>query len=398
MPARNRPPAGKPAGKPAPPARRPPPPPAPVVYHCRATIAAGLEAALKDELDDLGLKCTAEEGAVVFDASDAQLRLVHLWSRLAGRISVVLGRFNAGTLEQLGTGARRMPWARFVHPHQPLDLHFAARGSHLRLKDAVLKKVEHAVTDALRGPRIGGGRPPRTPVGILIRAEDEKVEISVDATGEPLHKRGWRQETAKAPLRENLAAAVLRLADWAPGEALVDPMCGSGTFSIEAAGIALRQPPGARRTFAFETWPGHDARAWAAEKAERSPALDLVAPIRGSDRDPGAIRASRANAARADVERRVAFDERSFADVVPPAETGLIVMNPPYGERIERGSGLAGMRAVGDVLAARWKGWRFAILLSDARLKSALKVPTEELASFSNGGIPVRLYAGIVPL
>jgi putative N6-adenine-specific DNA methylase len=363
----------------------------------RVGVAVGLEDALVEELTGLGLEGVAEEGAVVCRATPAQLRAVHLWSRLAARVSVVLGQFPAQTLEQLGAGVRRLDWAPFVHPHQPLDVHAAARASRLRMKEPVAKKVSHAIADALRGPRVAAGRPPRTPAGVLVRLVQDRAELSIDASGEPLHRRGWRLETAKAPIRENLAAAILHLAGWHPGEPLVDPMCGSGTFAIEAASVSLGIAPGAGRRFAFTDWPSHDARAWSREQPGGATPLDAAAPIWASDRDAGAVRATEANAARARVTARIRVQQLAFAHLQPPAPTGLVVCNPPYGERIARGAGAEGVRDLGVALRARWSGWRFAVLLADARLRGALGLENTELAGFSNGGIAVRLYGGTVP-
>jgi putative N6-adenine-specific DNA methylase len=355
-----------------------------------ATVAPGLEGALVDELTDLGLEPVLGVGMVSFGADVALIRRVCRWSRVASRAGAILGQFRASNLEQLGNAVRRLPWGAVARPHQKVDVHLAAQRSRL-MREAVPHKVEHAIEDALRGPRISAGRSPRDPVGVLVHVEEDSVEIQVDAAGDPLHKRGWRLETAKAPLRENLAAAVLRLAGWNPGEALVDPMCGSGTFGIEAAQIAMGIAPGGRRAFAFERWPAHDARAWAAEQVEAPVVLDREAAILAADRDGGAIRAAQGNAKRARVERRIRIEERAFADLAPPGPSGLVVVNPPYGERIERGAGPEAIRAFGGIFRERWAGWRLAILLPDPRWRKALGVETKEVATFSNGGLKVRL-------
>lgn len=354
----------------------------------------GLEPALADELAELGLRGRIEVGGVELPADARAMWAVHLHSRLAGRVWVRVARFGATQLEQLAAGVRRAPWSRWAHPRQPVEVRVASSGSRLRHREAIEKKVAHAIADALRGPRLPTGRPPREPVGVLVRIVDDRVEVSVDASGDLLHRRGWRQATAKAPLRENLAAAVLRLVGWAPGEALVDPMCGSGTFPIEAATIAMGLPPGGARGFAFERWPSHDAAAWAAFQRRRPAVLDTSAPIVGTDRDPGAVEAARGNARRARVADRVVLRAVDFRDLEPPAPTGLLVANPPYGERV---SGAAPVFAeLGRTLRARWAGWRFALLVPDRGLLGRLRLPTRELARFRNGGIPVALVAGEV--
>ncbi len=352
---------------------------------------------MADELRDLGLTAKVEEGGVSFQTDARGLYAVNRWSRLAGRIVVRAGVFSASSLEAMAAGIRRIAWRGWVAPHQPLDIAVTLHSSRLRARESVARKVEHAIADALRGPRTEGGRAPRDVARVGVRVVADRAEISIDASGELLHRRGWRLETAEAPIRENLGAAILRLADWVPGEALVDPMCGSGTFSIEAAGIALGLAPGARRSFAFERWPSFDSAVWEQVKRATSPPLDKSAPILTSDREAGAVKAARANATRAGVAGRIALSQLAFEAVVPPAATGLVVLNPPYGARITRNGGSGGIQSIGAVLRSSWRGWRFAILCADPRWIGALGMPSETLAKFSNGGLSVRLIAGRVP-
>lgn len=360
-------------------------------------ITPGLEDALADELLELGLRGVVAPGGITLRGDLEVLHALHVHSRLAARVLVRVLRSRATSLEQLATVVRQAPWGRWVHPRQPLDVRVSSHSSRLRHRETVAKKVEHAVADALRGPRVSLGRPPRAPARILVRVEDDEVEASIDASGDLLHRRGWRLATAKAPLRENLAAAVLRLAGWQPGEPLVDPMCGSGTFAIEAATIAMGIPPGVRRSFAFEHWPGHDAKAWASAQAQRSPPLDRMAPILGADRDAGAVEASRGNAGRARVADRIRWSRVPVAELEPPARAGLVVANPPYGKRVDDAARVYG--ELGRAFRARWSGWRLALLVPDRRLLGPLGVRMEEVTRFSNGGIPVTLMvdAGAAP-
>lgn len=359
-----------------------------------AQVAPGLEAALADELQELGLRGRVETGGVELPADERALYTIHLHSRVAARVWLRVARFRATQLDHLAAGVRRAPWSIWAHPRQPLDVRVASSGSRLRHREAIEKKVRHAVADALRGPRIGSGRPPREALGVLVRIVDDQVEISVDASGELLHRRGWRQATAKAPLRENLAAAILRLADWAPGEALVDPMCGAGTFVIEAATIAMGRAPGASRAFAFQHWPSHDPASWKAFARHRPAVLDATAPILGADRDPGAVSAAVANARRAGVGQRVSLLQTDFRELEPPAPSGLLVANPPYGRRVTGAAPVMG--ELGRVLRHRWTGWRFVLLVPDRALLGRFGLPTRELARFRNGGIPVSLVMGEV--
>lgn len=365
------------------------------MHRAFASIAPGLEEALADELRDLGIAGEVAPGGFELRADAAVLSAVHLWSRLAARVTVEVGRGQAKSLDQLAQRVRALPWKDFVVPGQAVEIHATTRGSQLRHKSTVEKKVALAIGDAMRGPRLPGPRPPREPISVLVRLEGSTAHLSVDASGDLLHRRGWRKATAKAPLRENLAAAVLRLADWAPGVPLVDPMCGAGTFPIEAAHIALNRAPGLERTFAFQRWPSFDAAAWTRLEgdARRRRPLDTAAPILAADRDAGAVRATRSNLDRAGAARRVDLRQRELAELEPPSRPGLVVINPPYGERIGGSPGRV-YRAVGDVLRTRWSGWRVAILLPGPKHLGALGLPLEVVASFKNGGIPVALAVG----
>lgn len=357
-------------------------------------VVPGLEQALLDELQELGLRGNAVVGGVEVKGEGDAMFAIHMHSRVAGRVLVRVGRFGATTLEQLARNVKQAPWSRWIHPHQGVDVRVSSMGSRLRHRETIEKKVQNAIGDALRGPRVSSGRPPREPVLVMLRIVSDEVEISVDASGDLLHRRGWRQATAKAPLRENLAAGILRLAGWQPGEPLVDPMCGSGTFPIEAATIAMGLPPGARRGFAFERWPSHDDRAWTAFQKKRPGILDKHAPILGSDRDPGAIVAARGNADRARVSDRISLQQIPLRELEPPSKRGLVIANPPYGKRVGESTAVFG--ELGRTLRERWVGWRVALLVPDRGLLGRLGLRLEEVTRFTNGGIPVMLMVGEV--
>lgn len=364
-----------------------------------ATIAPGLEPALVDELAEIGIRARAAQGGAEFSAEPAMVYAVNLFSRVASAVVVRLGDVPAHNLDQLAAGVRGMDWASVVWPGQPVDVHATIRSGKLRRRDQVARKVEHAIRDALRGPRLSGGRAPREAARVVVRIDRDRALVSVDASGDRLHKRGWRKATAKAPLRENLAAAVLRLAEWDPGEPLVDPMCGAGTFPIEAATICAGFAPGAHRSFAFERWPSLDAALFADLQGQaREPApLGVSAPILAADRDPGAVKATRSNASRARVDRMVDIRHCDFAELEPPRDPGLVVANLPYGDRVGDRSRIVGFyRQIGGILRERWQGWRVALLVPGPRYAGAFGVPLDVAASFSNGGIDVCVVVGEV--
>ena len=231
------------------------------------SIQPGLEPALEQELADWGWSTRRDVGGVEVSGDRGTLHHLHLWSRLASRVTVRVGAFPAKTLDELARRVRALHWERYAQVRQPIQVRVTAHKSRLRHRETIARKVTLAIQDALRGPRVSRGRPPREALLVVLRIVEDRVVVSVDASGDGLHMRGWRREGGVAPLRENLAAGVLRTLEWTPGEPLVDLMCGSGTFPIEAATIAQGRAPGADRTFAFERWPSHERSAW--DKSKR---------------------------------------------------------------------------------------------------------------------------------
>lgn len=378
----------------APGRRDPPPPPRPqpLTDDVFAIVAPGLEAALADELEAFGVAARTEAGGATFRADRRALYTLHLHARVAGRFWVRVGRFKVTTLEALGDAVRALPWDRYVWPRQEVDVRVTAHRSRLRHRESVAKKVALAVADAARVPRrTEDRRPTREAVAVLVRLEDDVCTVSVDASGEHLHRRGWRTEAGEAPLRENLAAAVLWLAGWRPGEPLLDPMCGAGTFPIEAAGVASGVPAGRGRRFAFEGWPSHDEALWRAVTGEPDEP-PVVGPIVGSDRDARVLDVARANARRARVTDVVRFFEADAAAAPAPPGTGLVVANPPYGARLPDAK--PAWRALGELLRGPCAGWRWAILCPHPSLLAAARLTPSPVATFPNGGLRITLHVG----
>ncbi len=355
-------------------------------------IAPGLEGALVDELEAFGLSTKRDAGGATFRADRRTLYALHLHARVAARFWVRVGSFPAPTLELLGDRARTLPWERYVFPRQEVDVRVTCHRSRLRHKDSVAKKVAHAIADAARVPRrTDDRRPTRAPIAVLVRIEEDVCTLSIDASGELLHRRGWRTEAGEAPLRENLAAAVLWVAGWRPGEPLLDPMCGAGTFPIEAAQIAQGLAAGRGRTFAFQGWPDHDPALWSAVCAEPDDP-PVPTPIVGSDRDPRVLAVARANAKRAGVASVLTLAEADAASAPAPAGPGLVIANPPYGERLPDAK--PAWRALGDLIRGRCEGWRWAVLCPHPALLAAARLPASPVATFPNGGLRVTLHVG----
>ena len=330
--------------------------------------------------------------------------LANLWLRTASRVVVRTAEFHARSFFELERHARRISWERFVAPGSGVRLRVTSRKSKLYHTDAIAERLRDAIERKV-GP-LGGVSVVDDEEGdeekrdgsqlFVVRAVRDAIVVSADSSGEHLHRRGYRQAVAKAPLRETLAAAVLIGSGWRGDTPLLDPLCGSGTIPIEAALIARRMAPGRARSFAFEGWPEIDRTVWQRLR-EESRARELgrsPVPISGSDRDVGAIEAARANAERAGVAEDVRFDVAalSAAQVATAAHGGLIATNPPYGVRVGESGPLRDLyAALGRVSREQFRGWRLAVLSPGSELDAQIGVSFEERFRTVNGGIPVRL-------
>lgn len=334
----------------------------------------------------------------------ANLRL-----RTASRILVRLGMpFMARSFTELVEKASRLPWERFLTPGQPVALRITCHKSKLYHSEAVAERLLTALEARLGKPSVrvrsstsdetdgeGSGSPPQL---ILARLVNDKCTVSVDSSGELLHRRGYRLAAAKAPLRETLAAAMLFASGWDAQSPLIDPFCGSGTIPIEAALLALNLPPGLNRRFAFMDWPGFDEKLWREIRSSVQHSTLNVPPILASDRDAGAIRMAQENAHRAGVHHLIQFDVQAVSAIYPPARKGWIVTNPPYGVRVSEGKDLRNLYAqFGNVLRSKCPGWRVAILSSEEFLLGHTGLKLETALTFNNGGLRVRLGRGLVP-
>ena len=387
-------------------------------YDAFAIAAPGLEPLVADELRALGHgSVAAEAGGVAFAATAAQLYAANLRLRTASRVVVRLAEFGARAFHELERRAARVPWERVVAPGTPVRFRVTCRKSRLYHSDAVAERLASAVARRVAGATIaagaagaaadderdddadeGAGEPAATQQ-IVVRVFHDRVTVSADSSGALLHRRGYRQAVAKAPLRETLAAAMLLASRWDPRRPLVDPMCGSGTIAIEAALLARRVAPGLGRDFAFAGWPELDRAAWEAERARaESEVLDAApAPIVGADRDAGAVRAALANAERAGVAGDVELVQRPLSALEPPPGAGWLVSNPPYGARVGESAPLRDLYArIGQVARTRLPGWTVVLLTADPRLDAQLGLDLEERFRTSNGGIRVRCLAGPV--
>lgn len=357
----------------------------------------GLEPLLCAEAREKGFRAaTAVAGGVTVRGGWPEAWRANLVLRGASRVLVRIAAFRAHHLAQLDKRARKVAWATVLRPDVPVRVEASCTASRIYHAGAAAQRVGTAIAETL-----GAAVSDDAQVVVKVRIEDDHCTISLDTSGESLHKRGHKQEVNKAPLRETLAALFLRHCGFTGGEPLLDPMCGSGTFVIEAAEIAAGLHPGRSRRFAFEHLAAFDAAAWerlrAAPPAAAPPAADLPAGrFHGSDRDAGAVAMSIANAERAGVAALTTFRQRVIGDLwAPKGPAGLVMVNPPYGARLgDRKALLPLYGALGRMLRGRFAGWRVGLVTSEEALARATGLPFAATSpAVSHGGLKIKLYA-----
>jgi putative N6-adenine-specific DNA methylase len=363
-----------------------------------APCPRGLEAALADELGALGAESIVPtDGGVAFQGALDLAYHVNLESRLASRILWRVGGGAYRNERDVFDLASALDWPQWFRADRTLRVDVAATRSPLPSLEFATLKIKDAVCDRHRA--VGGKRPsvskdhPDVRVHAYLTAE--QATFYLDTSGEPLFKRGYRREAAEAPLRENLAAGLLRLAGWEPGTPLLDPLCGSGTIAIEAALMALDVAPGLKRTFGFQKLGWYDGPTWQRIKqaAQRRMKPVALSAIYASDSDPAAIQRCGINLAAAGVAGAVVLERADALARTAPAPTGTIVTNPPYGVRLAESSPLAELYPrLGDALKQRFAGWTAYILSGDARLPKLIGLKASRRTPLFNGAIECRLY------
>ncbi|WEK05218.1 MAG: class I SAM-dependent RNA methyltransferase [Candidatus Devosia phytovorans] len=350
----------------------------------------GLEAPLCAEAREVGFaEATVVDGGVAFMGSWPDVWKANLELRGATRVLARVASFRALHLAQLDKRARKVEWASFLSKHVPVKVEASCKRSRIYHAGAASQRVAKAISEELGAPISDDAE-----LRIMVRIEDDLVTISVDTTGESLHKRGFKEGVAKAPMRETMAAMFLRQCGYDGSQPVLDPMCGSGTFIIEAAEIALGFKPGRERKFAFEQLPSFDARSWG-EMLRPAPAKTPGVRFYGSDRDAGAIRMATENAARAGVSDIVSFTQSDVENLdAPNSPPGLVIVNPPYGTRIGNKAPLVGLhRALGHIIRSKLPGWQAGIITSDKDLArtTGLKLDLVE-PTVLHGGLRIGLW------
>ena len=364
-----------------------------------ATAAAGLEAVVGREIRNLGLECQVENGRVRFDGNVETIIETNLWLRAADRIKIVVGSFSAKTFEELFQGIFALDWENYL----PLGAKFPiAKAKCVKSKlhnepsvqaiskKAVVKKLQKHYARPEGVPLMENGAEFRIEVTIL----KDIVTVMIDTTGFSLFKRGYRADKGGAPIKENMAAAILLLSNWYPDKPLVDPTCGSGTFCIEAAMIGMNMAPGLHRHFAFEEWNWVDSdlvgrvRARALGQIKQDIQLDIL----GTDIDARMVEIAKRNAEEAGVSEQIVFKQMRLQDLHTDKINGVIVSNPPYGERLLNDDAVTKLYQEMGQTFAPLKTWSKFILTSDEAFETKFGSQADKKRKLYNGTLKVDLY------
>jgi putative N6-adenine-specific DNA methylase len=377
-----------------------------------AVSAPGLEEMVASELHHRGITgATPVDGGVNFSGNLAHLYDANLSLRTASRIVVRVDEFHASSFHELERCAKRIRWEEYLGPGSRARFRVTCRKSRLYHSDAVGQRFSEAVAKRVEGVAVSAAANESVDEGdgevndsapaqlFTVRIAHDNCVVSVDSSGALLHRRGYRQATGKAPLRETLAAAMVIGSGWDGRSPFIDPMCGSGVIAIEAALIARRIAPGISRSFGFQDWPNHDCGLWESlrEKARECAISASTGVIMASDRDDGVMKSARSNAERAKVSDSVEMQVKPISAVELPKGPGWMVTNPPYGVRVGDHGALRNLYAqLGNIVRGQARGYTIAFLSSDAMLESQLRLDLEEVFRTRNGGIPVRLMKSLI--
>jgi putative N6-adenine-specific DNA methylase len=364
------------------------------------TCARGLERLLASELDHLGAEDVAPgRGGVAFSGGYDLLYRANLWLRTAVRVLRPVWEGEVRSFDELYDAVRTLDWAEYLTPDHTLAVDSNVRDSAITHSQYASRRVKDAICDQFRDrtglrPSVDTDRPM---VGLNLHVSRNHAVLSLDTSWDSLHKRGYRPVQTRAPLNEALAAGLLMEAGWDGSIPLVDPLCGSGTFVIEAAWIATDRPPGlTRKWFGFMGWPDFDRPLWNAirDDARRRVKTSAGVPLRGSDARSDAIQFARQNAKAAGVGHLVSFDRQDVKDARPPGDVpGLVICNPPYGERIGDERELVGLyRTLGETVAAHWAGWRLFVFTSNDWLAKQVGLKVARTLPFYNGSLACKLW------
>lgn len=373
------------------------------MYDLFIVFSPGLESITAKELHEMGYQSfSIESGGIAFQGNLNDIYKLNLQLRTASRILIRLGHFHASAFSELEKKSSRLPWETYLTPSLAISLRATCHKSRLYHSNGVIERVVSGI-----GKHLGfvpnfitteNVEEPNINQLVSIRLLNDDCTISIDTSGELLHRRGYRLANAKAPLRETLAAGIIIASGWEKDKPFLDPFCGSGTIPIEAALIALGIPPGLKRRFAFMSWPKYEADTWTSllEGFIKNPPKELPL-ILASDRDAGAISMAYENAKRAGVADFIQFECKAVSAITPPTDPGWVITNPPYGLRIHSNKDIRNLYAqFGKVLRSNCSNWKAAVLCSNKTLLSQTGIKFTPTLHFSNGGINVSLGECII--
>lgn len=365
-------------------------------YNLVATAAMGLESIVASEIKDLGYECQTENGKVYFTGDEEAIARTNMWLRVGDRVRIIVGEFKAYTFDELFERTKALPWEEFL----PVDAAFPVSGKSVKSKlfsvpdcQAIVKK---AIVERLNSAYKRTGFLSES--GPLFKLEvsilKDQVTLTIDSSGQGLHKRGYRMAQGDAPLKETMAAALVKLSKWSPNRPFVDPFCGSGTIAIEAAMIGQNLAPGYNRSFLSEEWPWMKADVWdrVREEVEDVAKYDLALDIRGFDVDHNIISVAQRNAMEAGFTDLISFEQRDVRDLRLEGQNGVLIANPPYGERlgeVEEAEDIAGV--LGEIMK-QYPSWSVYILSSLENYETMYGKRATKKRKLFNGFIRTDLY------
>ncbi|MBF2056682.1 MAG: class I SAM-dependent RNA methyltransferase [Cyanobacterium sp. T60_A2020_053] len=366
-------------------------------YEYFATVARGLEEMLAEELQELGAPTTATDfTGVHFEGDLSLLYRVNLWSRLAFRILRKIAVVKSNNPDQLYDSVKTVDWSLYLSPEQTFLVNCTGKNPRLNHSHFTALQIKQAIVDQQQENQRPRSNIDTQNPDIIINAHihENQCILSLDSTGESLHRRGYRSAMGRAPIKETLASAIIKMSNWTPDLPFFDPLCGSGTLPLEATLIALNIAPGLyRRGFAFQQWADYDADLWEkmfreAETQEK----DLQPLIMGSDADEDVILQAKNNARACGFADKIKFSQQRLADIEAPADHGILICNPPYGKRLGDTEQLIPLyKMLGDVMKQRFRGWTAYILSGNKELTKKVGLRTSARIPIDNGGIPCTL-------
>ena len=363
-----------------------------------ASCPRGLETILLGELTALGAEdIKVVDGGVKFESSTEVMYRANLTSRIATRILSRVANGDYKTEEDLYNAALNVKWTNLFDVSHGIKVSTTGVKCPLKSLDFMTLRIKDAICDQFRSqvntrPNVEIRNPE---IRIHLYLEANYFDLYIDTSGQPLYQRGFRKSSVDAPIRENLAAGILALSGWQPGDSLLDPMCGSGTFLIEAAMIAMNQPPGLKRGFGFEHWRNFDPILFKNIKSEYQSNIKPVvfSHIYGSDEDLRAIRVTKSNLEEAGLKSAVELSCKSFNDIAVPTKSGVLITNPPYGVRIGEDEDLAKAYPLwASMMKKKLSGWRTYFLTSDLRMPKLMRLSPSKKTPLYNGALDCRLF------